>query len=94
LAVAHLVGTQVETRQGRFTGRLLPPIVKGADKAAQLQKYLSDRKWDVDWAASYAYGDSQSDRAFMELAGHPVAVHPDPALRALALDRHWEILEE
>jgi HAD superfamily hydrolase (TIGR01490 family) len=93
LGVTDLVGTQIEIRHGRFTGRILPPIIKGADKAAGISKYVSDHKMDIDWAASYAYGDSYSDRAFMALAGHPVAVQPDSALRALAQHEDWEILE-
>ena len=93
LDVTHLVGTQIEQKQGRYTGRFMPPIVKGADKASQLQQYLSARRLEIDWAASYAYGNSHSDRLFMELVGHPVAVHPDMELRALAVAAEWEILE-
>ena len=93
LGVRHLIGTQIESQRGRFTGRIIPPIIKGADKAAGISKYVSENKLDIDWAASFAYGDSYSDRAFLELTGHPVAVHPDPGLRLLASDKGWEILE-
>ena len=94
LGVHDLIGTQIETQQGRFTGRILPPIIKGEDKAAGVSHYVSDHALDIDWASSFAYGDSYSDRAFMELAGHPVAVHPDPGLRLLAQARRWEVLEQ
>jgi HAD superfamily hydrolase (TIGR01490 family) len=94
LAVEDLIGTQVEIRNGRFTGRILPPVIKGADKLAQIRAHLARRGWDVDWSSSFAYGDSYSDHEFMQLVGHPVAVHPEDKLRALARERNWEILEE
>ena len=93
LGVAELIGTGIEIRNGRYTGRILPPVIKGADKLAQIRKHLAQRAPDVDWEASYAYGDSYSDRGFMQLVGHPVAVHPEDKLRALAREQHWEILE-
>jgi HAD superfamily hydrolase (TIGR01490 family) len=93
LAVSDLVGTGVEIADGRYTGRVLPPVVKGLDKLAQLQDHLGDRLRDIDWDASFAYGDSYSDRFMLERVGHPVAVHPDDQLRGLASTNGWEILE-
>jgi len=93
LGVNEFVGTRIEVAQDRYTGRILPPIIKGADKAEQVKEHISARALDVDWGASYAYGDSYSDRHFMSLVGHPVAVHPDADLRGMALARNWEILE-
>ena len=93
LGVSEFVGTRMEVEQDRYTGRITPPIIKGADKAEQVKRHLSDRGFDVDWDASYAYGDSHSDRHFMSLVGHPVAVHPDPQLRGHALAQKWEVLE-
>jgi HAD superfamily hydrolase (TIGR01490 family) len=93
LGVNEFVGTRIEVAHDRFTGRIIPPIIKGADKAEQVKRHLSARGFDVDWAASYAYGDSFSDRHFMSLVGHPVAVHPDPGLRSMAMARNWELVE-
>ena len=85
--------TRIEVERGRYTGRIAPPIIKGADKADQIKRHLSSHGLDVDWNASYAYGDSYSDRLFMTFVGHPVAVHPDPKLRSMALANNWEVLE-
>jgi HAD superfamily hydrolase (TIGR01490 family) len=93
LGVKEFVGTRIEVAQDRYTGRIVPPIIKGADKAEQVKAHLLARNLDVDWDASYAYGDSYSDHLFMTLVGHPVAVHPDPKLRAMALARNWEVLD-
>jgi HAD superfamily hydrolase (TIGR01490 family) len=93
LGVNEFVGTRIEVEQDRYTGRIVPPIIKGTDKAEQVKRHLLERGFEVDWDASYAYGDSYSDRHFMTLAGRPVAVHPDAQLRDTALAQKWEVLE-
>ena len=93
LGVGDLIGTAIELRDGRYSGRAIPPVIKGSDKLAQIRAHLSQRGVPIDWGASYAYGDSYSDREFMQLVGHPVAVYPEGKLRALALAQQWEILE-
>jgi phosphoserine phosphatase len=47
----------------------------------------------IDLAASTAYSDSHTDLPFLEAVGHPVAVNPDRALRRVARDRRWPVLE-
>lgn len=93
LGVQHLIGTGIEVRNGRYTGRALPPVIKGADKLAGIRAHLSTLGSPIDWAGSFAYGDSYSDREFMQLVGHPVAVHPEYHLRQHAMENKWEILE-
>jgi phosphoserine phosphatase len=93
LGVKDLIGTGVEIRGGRYTGRSVPPIIKGADKLTGIREHLEKTGLQVDWQSSFAYGDSYSDREFMQLVGHPVAVFPEPKLRAFALARKWEIID-
>jgi HAD superfamily hydrolase (TIGR01490 family) len=93
LGVRELVGTGVEIKNGRYTGGFIPPIIKGQDKVAQLTRHLRDRQLVIDWKSSFAYADSYSDRELLGHVGHPVAVHPDAALRALATRSGWEVLE-
>ena len=49
---------------------------------------------DADWEASFAYGDSFTDRQILEITGHPTAVYPDAKLHALAREKHWELLDQ
>jgi len=93
LGVRDLIGTGIEVSNGRYTGRSVPPIIKGADKLAGIRAHLAALGAEIDWPSSYAYGDSYSDGEFMQLVGHPVAVHPEPKLRALAIEKKWEVLE-
>jgi phosphoserine phosphatase len=39
------------------------------------------------------YSDSRTDLPLLEKAAHPVAVNPDPALREIARQRGWRILD-
>jgi HAD superfamily hydrolase (TIGR01490 family) len=92
LGVANLIGTQIEVKDGRYTGRILPPVIKGQDKVSKTREFLSSRGYEVDWNASYAYGDSFTDQDLLKLVGHPVAVYPDQKLHELARSRKWEVL--
>jgi alcohol-forming fatty acyl-CoA reductase len=40
---------------------------------------------------SYAYGDSHSDRPWLEMVGNPQAVNPDAHLYRHAKRKHWRI---
>jgi len=93
LGVTGVVGTDVEVKDGRFTGRVILPVCMGDAKERLTRHFLQTRGIAVDLSASFAYADSVSDRALLEMVGHPVAVYPDPQLAALARERNWEIIE-
>ena len=93
LGVRHAVGTPVERCDGRLTGRTLPPLVIGERKASVTRERLREWGLDIDLAASFAYADSISDRALLELVGHPMAVNPDEQLASLARERRWPVLD-
>jgi phosphoserine phosphatase len=90
--VTDLVGTEVEVVDGRYTGRILPPVVTGRDKLPALLNYCESQGLDIDWGSSHAYADSAYDHYVLEKVGHPVAVHPDEGLAALAKEKGWEVL--
>jgi len=90
--VTDLIGTQLEVRNDRYTGRMIPPVITGKAKAAMVRELLYAHGVDVDWSSSYAYGDSFTDREMLSLVGHPVAVYPDKKLFALATEQNWEMI--
>ena len=51
----------------------------------------AERDYNLD--ASTAYSDSHTDVPFLEVVGNPVAVNPDRALRRVAQERGWPVLE-
>ncbi len=84
---AEALGTSLETDDGRFTGRVLGQVNTGAAKARSVADYVGQRSLVA------AYGDTRADLGMLELSEAPVAVHPDRALREVALERGWRILE-
>jgi HAD superfamily hydrolase (TIGR01490 family) len=83
------VCTHLESRNGRLTGELLPPVCYGLGKVVWAERFAAE--YDVDLGASTFYSDSISDLPLMERVAHPVAVNPDPRLKRLARKRGWPI---
>ena len=93
LGVEHLIATEPETRAGGFTGGVtgIPCFREG--KIARLNDWLAARDEALaDFDASYFYSDSLNDLPLLSLVTHPVAVDPDPTLRAHAERLDWPII--
>jgi HAD superfamily hydrolase (TIGR01490 family) len=84
------LGTLCEVQDGVYTGRAVRAL--HADGKASCVRELAARE-GYDLAASTAYSDSHTDLPFLETVGHPVAVNPDRALRRIAAERDWPMLE-
>jgi HAD superfamily hydrolase (TIGR01490 family) len=84
------LGTICEVRDGRYTGRAVRALHAEA-KAEVLREVAQDE--GLDLAECTAYSDSHTDLPFLEAVGHPVAVNPDRALRRIADERSWPMLE-
>lgn len=89
LGVDEYLCTRLEVIRGRFTGRILEPACYAAGKVHWAKDYA--RKHNGDVAGAFFYTDSHTDRALLETVGHPIAVNPDPRLKALADRRGWPI---
>ncbi len=84
------IGSTCEIVDGAYTGRSLRAC-HGEGKAAALRELAQAE--GLDLAASTAYSDSHTDLPFLEVVGNPVAVNPDRALRRIAAERGWPVLE-
>ncbi|MER2600392.1 MAG: HAD family hydrolase [Caldilineales bacterium] len=84
-----VMATRFEVEDGRFTGRVLEPMVYGQGKLQAARAYAA--RFGVDLARSYFYTDSIEDLPLLERIGNPVAVNPDRPLRKLAKARGWAI---
>jgi HAD superfamily hydrolase (TIGR01490 family) len=93
LGVEHLIATEPEMRNGRFTGRVsgTPSFREG--KAERTVAWLAARGQALEtFEESWFYSDSINDRPLLERVTHPVAVDPDPQLERLARERNWPIM--
>lgn len=81
---AQVIGTPTRIINGRLkaTGEL----VANEKKIEQVLSRLGVDRVDV------AYGDTLLDVPLLEHADYPVAVYPEAKLKAVALERGWEVM--
>ncbi|MEU4098126.1 SDR family oxidoreductase [Streptomyces sp. NPDC026673] len=85
----EVVGSSMHAKDGVLTGYLdKPPLVDEA-RAAWLRRYAEEGGYDL--AASYGYGDSHCDLAWLSLLGKPSAINPDAELARESHKRNWDI---
>ena len=87
----EMVTSRLHVHDGRCTGFLDRPPLVGEARAAWLSQYAETA--GVDLPASFAYGDSYSDRPLLEVVGNPVAVNPDPRLYRHARSKRWALAD-
>ncbi|MEI2692793.1 MAG: HAD family hydrolase [Anaerolineae bacterium] len=90
MASEDVMATRFEVARGRFTGRMLEPMIYGQGKLAIAQEYA--QRHGVDLGHSYFYTDSIADLPLLEMVGYPVAVNPDRSLHRLAKAKGWSIV--
>jgi HAD superfamily hydrolase (TIGR01490 family) len=89
LGMDGALGTEAELVDGRYTGRILGPVLHGSAKLDAVTKLAAEQ--GIDLRDCSAYSDSLNDRPMLEGVGHPVAVNPDRQLRELARQRGWPV---
>ena len=90
LGVDHLLATECEMQDGRYTGRTTDvPCFQGG-KVVRLQRWLDETGHSLQ--DSYFYSDSINDLPLLEQVTNPFAVDPDAKLRAEAEKRGWAII--
>jgi HAD superfamily hydrolase (TIGR01490 family) len=94
LNIEHVLGTPLEARQGRYTGKMAGSVTMSEGKVQVLERWLDQGGLQIDWDSSYAYGDGHTDAYLLQRVGHPVAVYPDETLKAIAQERGWSIIGE
>jgi len=86
----EVLATELEARNGRFTGHLAGPAVSGAQKVRAVEALAATRCLNL--AESFAYGNSFLDRWILWRVGHPAAVNPSFLLEQVARRCGWPVL--
>ncbi len=89
LGADGVVATRMEIVDGRYTGGI-DYYAYGENKAAALRRLAEENAYDL--SLSFAYSDSITDLAMLEVVGNPYAVNPDRELRREAVARGWPVL--
>ncbi len=91
--IPHLVATELEVRDGQYTGKPqgIPCFREG--KLIRVDEWLNaqGREWR-SFAATWFYSDSLNDLPLLERVSSPVAVDPDDILRKHAESLGWPVI--
>ncbi len=85
------LGSRSEIVDGRYTGRPAGPFNYREGKVLAMRELAERDRIALD--LSYAYSDSESDLPMLRAVGHAVVVNPDAALRRIAQQDGWEVIE-
>ena len=89
--INHLLATEPEFKDGRFTGKVsgIPCFQSG--KIDNLMPWIE--KHNKNLKGSYFYSDSHNDLPLLELVDNPVAINGDPRLTRTAKKNGWPNLD-
>ena len=85
-----LIAPDPEIVSNRYTGRIVGVPSFAAGKVTRLEQWLADREDTLE--GSSFFSDSHNDLPLLRLVHNPVAVDPDPILRAQAEENDWPII--
>lgn len=89
LRIPHVMCTQLEVKDGRFTGEVIHPTCYGEGKVAAAEKIVHAA--GIDPSQSYFYTDSDEDIQLLEYVGKPRPLNPNSRLRSIARGRGWPV---
>jgi HAD superfamily hydrolase (TIGR01490 family) len=90
LGVPHLLATDAEVVNDRYTGRVAGTPCFREGKVQRLRQWLSEHGENLH--DSWFYSDSHNDLPLLELVSHPVAVDPDDTLAWHAQQKSWRTI--
>ena len=90
LGVEHLIATEPELVNGRYTGEVAGTPSFQDGKVTRLNDWLEHHGRTLD--GSWFYSDSHNDVPLLKQVENPVAVDPDPKLEALAKEAGWPVI--
>jgi HAD superfamily hydrolase (TIGR01490 family) len=93
LGFEHLLATELELVDGRYSGRTTGTPNMRDGKVARLLDWLAARGEPASrLQQAHFYSDSANDLPLLRAVGLPVAVDPDPRLLAEATTHAWPVL--
>jgi HAD superfamily hydrolase (TIGR01490 family) len=94
LGFEHVIATEPEMKDGRYTGRVSGTPNMREGKVTRLDAWLAERRMALErFRESWFYSDSVNDLPLLMRVTHPVAVNGDPSLAAFARTKGWPQIE-
>jgi putative phosphoserine phosphatase/1-acylglycerol-3-phosphate O-acyltransferase len=89
MGIEHVLCTEIEVKQGVFTGEVIRPTCYGEGKVVAARSLAAREDLDLD--ESYFYSDSHEDLALLEAVGRPRPLNPNRQLAQIAKERQWPV---
>jgi putative phosphoserine phosphatase/1-acylglycerol-3-phosphate O-acyltransferase len=89
MGIAHVLCTELEVKDGVFTGEVIHPTCYGEGKATAARNLAAREGLDLD--KSYFYTDSHEDLPLLEAVGRPRPLNPNRQLAQIAKERQWPV---
>jgi len=90
MGVEHLIATDPEIIDGRYTGFVEGTPCFREGKVTRLESWLLANQQNLE--GSSFYSDSHNDLALLEMVARPIAVDPDDTLTSHAESKGWPII--
>jgi putative phosphoserine phosphatase/1-acylglycerol-3-phosphate O-acyltransferase len=89
LGIKHVLCTELEFENGKFTGKVKRPACWQDGKAIAATQFSEAN--DIDISESFFYSDSHDDLPLLDLVGKPRLVNPDSELAHVGSRRGWPV---
>src|SRR6478752_1781584 len=85
LGIDHVICSELELDEGRFTGRVVEPLCYGSGKIERTARISERHGFRLEEAVFYS--DSITDLPLLEVVQAPIVINPDRRLRRIAQKR-------
>ncbi|MBD3246475.1 MAG: HAD-IB family hydrolase [Candidatus Omnitrophica bacterium] len=88
IGVETCIATNLEVRNGSYTGEIQGGVPYGEGKVHKLQEFIAE---NGPYRKIIAYCDHDSDLPLLEYVHEPIIVNPNKRMRRLAEERRWRV---
>ncbi len=89
MGIEHVLCTELEVKEGVFTGEVVRPTCYGEGKAIAARELAARIGFDL--GESFFYTDSHEDLPLLEVVGRPRPLNPNRQLAQIAKERQWPV---
>jgi len=87
--ITGFISSELETKDGFFTGRVRISLAKREEKRVAIKKLLRGH----DTKHSFAFGDAEGDIEMLNSVEFPICINPTLGLREIAIRKNWQIIK-
>ena len=92
LGFKHIIATDVEIIDGKYTGKMKGESALGKGKLNKVKQWMNKNGFN-NFDNTTFYSDSINDLPLLLEVSNPIGVNPDEQLRDVCWEANWEIIE-